>query len=157
MHFEQAYNEQSIKDKSDLDKIRSGVPYGNTTLNLASDGSVWPHGYTIYQDTRFKLGNLLEDDLKDIWQGSKKLDGLRQWYRDLISVCKNCKEYKKRCAGLNFEMEVAKMRENISKNNFCLVNAQFPGLFKNNYVSDKDGIAPLKLKVLNHQSTHVSP
>lgn len=134
MHFEQSLTERSIKNANSFNSLLSALPYCNTTLNLASNGSLWPHGYTTYQDERFNLGNLLNDSLRNIWLNSSKIDGLRMWYRDIMARCDNCNEYMKKCAGFNFEMEIAKITKSIKDNNFCISQSEVPNLFGGKYL-----------------------
>lgn len=98
-------------------------PYGNTALSISADGGFWPHHYSIYQSEKFRLGGYGKDKITDIWSGSKKLDGFRKWLGVLLERCENCAEYKRRCAGLNFEMEVEKFLKRAPDNPFC-VNPQ---------------------------------
>jgi MoaA/NifB/PqqE/SkfB family radical SAM enzyme len=120
LHFEQSFTERSIlKDANIPQALLPALPYGNTTLNIASDGSFWPYGYNIYQDDRFKLGTWPQDHLVPIWTASKRLDTLRVWFRTLLERCNGCDEYFKRCAGINYETELAKMKGEIAHNPFC--------------------------------------
>ncbi|MEW6749025.1 MAG: radical SAM protein [Candidatus Micrarchaeota archaeon] len=128
MHFEQSFTERSIFNFGALENIKNALPYGNTTVGITCDGGVWPHGYTPYQDGRFRLGNIPEERLSRIWTESEKLDSIRAWFRELIARCRRCAEYTKRCAGLNFEMEIAKLNGDIQKNNFCISQETVPSL-----------------------------
>ncbi len=126
MHFEQSFTERSIDDFcSDL---QQGYPYGNTTLNLDWKGNVWPHGYSTYQDDRFKVGNIYETPLREIWEGSDKLEKMRKWFRSLMERCNDCSVYKVKCAGYNFEMELAKSAGAIENNPFCISQAPIPDI-----------------------------
>lgn len=95
-------------------------PYGNIAISIASDGSYWPHHYSIYQGGNFKLGAFPFDRIIDVWKDSKKLDGFRKWLLSLRDRCERCVEYRDRCAGINFEMEVEKLTGRAKDNPFCI-------------------------------------
>jgi len=97
-------------------------PYGNIAISIASDGTYWPHHYSIYQSESFKLGEYPKDRIIDIWTGSKKLDGFRKWLSLLLARCEKCFEHGGRCSGVNFEMEIEKLSGRAAANPFC-VNA----------------------------------
>ena len=124
MHFEQSFTERTVKEKGHL--LRS-LPYGSTTLGVTCDGNVWPHGYTPYQDRNLSLGNLIDIPLRRIWV-SKELDRQRNWLRSIDHRCSTCEEYKKRCAGYNFEMKVAEDIGDILTNPFCISDTPLPNL-----------------------------
>ncbi|MBD3389986.1 radical SAM protein [Candidatus Micrarchaeota archaeon] len=126
MHFEQSFIERSILNSESAGKTMEALPYGNTTLAISCDGGVWPHGHSSFQDQRLLLGNLMDESLRNIWTESERLDSLRQWFRDLLARCRECGEYLFRCAGLNFEMEIAKLSGDIEKNQFCISNTPVP-------------------------------
>lgn len=128
MHFEQSFIERSILNADSAGETREALPYGNTTLAISCDGGVWPHGHTSFQDQRFLLGNLMQESLRTIWTESKKLDSIRNWFRELLAHCRGCREYLVRCAGLNFEMELAKLAGSIEKNPFCISDKPVPRL-----------------------------
>jgi len=95
-------------------------PYGNVAISIASDGSYWPHHYSIYQGESFKLGEYPGDRVIDIWTGSKKLDGFRKWLSLLLARCEKCFEHGGRCSGINFEMEIEKISGRSAANPFCV-------------------------------------
>lgn len=95
-------------------------PYGNIAISIASDGTYWPHHYSIYQGDNFKLGRFPFERIIDIWSGSKKLDGFRKWLMSLRDRCEKCGEYRDRCSGINFEMEIEKLSGRAAGNPFCI-------------------------------------
>ena len=129
MHFEQSFTERSVLPDAAPAGLRFTYPYGSTTFSIAWDGSYWPHGYSPYQDERLLLGRYPQDSILDIWVDSDKLDGMREWFGCLIARCVACPEYRKRCAGLNFEMELARAGGHVTKNPFCISNEAIPSLW----------------------------
>ena len=109
-------------------------PYGNIAISIASDGSYWPHHYSIYQGDNFKLGKFPFERIIDIWSGSKKLDGFRKWLLSLRDRCEKCGEYRNRCSGINFEMEIEKLSGRAAGNPFC-INAE-PVTSPHEYLED---------------------
>ena len=99
---------------------RITYPYGNVAISIASDGTYWPHHYSIYQGENFKLGEYPKDRILDIWTGSKKLDGFRKWLSLLLERCEKCFEHGGRCSGINFEMEIEKISGRVAANPFCV-------------------------------------
>lgn len=128
MHFEQSFTERSIDNTlSQSEDLSRSLPYGSTTLAVHCDGSVWPHGYSPFQATpALKLGMFPVDRLDEIWHHSALLDQIRHWLRNLMSRCDNCAEHKVRCAGLNFEMEVARIAGHIAHNPYCISSEPVP-------------------------------
>jgi MoaA/NifB/PqqE/SkfB family radical SAM enzyme len=128
MHFEQSFIERSIaQDVAVPASLASAPPYGSTTLGLHSDGSMWPHGYTPYQAVpRLKLGQYPASTLSSIWHDSPVLDGIRHWLRALMNRCESCAEHRHRCAGLNFEMEVARQMGHVDDNPYCISDKPMP-------------------------------
>jgi MoaA/NifB/PqqE/SkfB family radical SAM enzyme len=128
MHFEQSFIERSIiKEELPFADLAMAPPYGSTTLGLNADGSMWPHGYTPYQASPlFKLGQYPHVNLAWVWHDSPVLDAIRGWLRKLMERCKTCSEYRSRCAGLNFEMEVARSVGHITANPYCISDAPVP-------------------------------
>jgi MoaA/NifB/PqqE/SkfB family radical SAM enzyme len=128
MHFEQSFTERSILDEElPFADLAMAPPYGSTTLGLNSDGSMWPHGYTPYQASPvFRLGQYPDVNLNWVWHESPLLDAIREWLRRLMERCRTCSEYRSRCAGLNFEMEVARTVGHIAANPYCISDAPVP-------------------------------
>ncbi|HOT74341.1 MAG TPA: radical SAM protein [Candidatus Wallbacteria bacterium] len=98
-------------------------PYGNIAISISSDAGYWPHHYSIYQGENFRLGGYPNDRIIDVWRSSKKLDGFRRWLLSLRERCEKCIEYRDRCSGINFEMEIEKLSGRSAANPFC-VNAE---------------------------------
>lgn len=121
MHFERSFTERSILP--DLGKrlgLLPAYPYGNTVLSVAADGSFWPHGYSPYQWQSLKLGGFPNDSITDIWYNSPKLDALRNWFRALMQRCEKCPVFQIKCAGINFETEIARLVGDIEENPYCI-------------------------------------
>jgi len=108
-------------------------PYGSTTLNIAADGSYWPHGYSTYQMEYLKLGKYPDQSMLEIWHNSEKLDKLRQWFAELINFCSKCEHYMHTCAGINFESEISRMMGNSTPDRLCIKQVEFPKLDVRNY------------------------
>ncbi|MEQ8225560.1 MAG: radical SAM protein [Candidatus Eremiobacterota bacterium] len=101
--------------------INFSSSFSNTSLNIAADGTYWPHHYASHQTDLFKLGKYPEDNIKGVWQSSEVLDKYRAWTGCLQERCFSCREFRHRCAGFNFEMEVARLTGKI-KENYCCIN-----------------------------------
>jgi len=130
MHFEQSFVERSIlANQRASDRLAMAPPYGSTTLGIRADGSIWPHGYTPYQAAPlFRLGTFPDVSLPWVWHESPELDGIRGWLRSLLERCHRCPEYQIRCAGLNFEMEVARQAGHIRENPYCISDMPIPAV-----------------------------
>lgn len=130
MHFEQSFLERSIvEEELPFAELAMAPPYGSTTLGLNADGSMWPHGYTPYQSAPFfKLGQYPNVNLNCVWHESPVLDAVRGWLRSLMQRCRSCPEYRTRCPGLNFEMEVARKAGHMASNPYCISDMPVPEL-----------------------------
>jgi len=128
MHFEQSYRERSIsKALAKSLELQPSLPYGGSTLAISFDGKVWPHGYSPYQDDCFEVGDLKKSSLPKIWYESNRLEKFRYWMAELMTICNNCFYYQEnQCAGINFEMEIARQNGEIVQNPFCKANVTFP-------------------------------
>jgi MoaA/NifB/PqqE/SkfB family radical SAM enzyme len=128
MHFEQSFTERSIDYKASFaGALARALPYGSTTLAVHCDGSVWPHGYSPFQGTpALRLGTFPIDNLYDVWHASPVLDRIRGWLRQLMERCDSCPEHRVRCAGLNFEMEIARLAGHIDRNPYCINPSEVP-------------------------------
>jgi len=93
--------------------------FANTSLNIAANGTFWPHHYASHQTDYFMLGKYPENKIKDIWFSSEILNRYRTWTGLLQERCFTCEEFRHRCAGYNFEMEIASLT---GKENYCCVN-----------------------------------
>lgn len=121
MHFEQSFTERSLGGATQPDSLANGLPYGNTTLAVHCDGSLWPHGYSPFQASPgLRLGVFPTDRVDAIWHQSSTLDLIRGWLRTVAARCDVCPEHRVRCAGLNFEMEVARLAGHIDENPYCV-------------------------------------
>lgn len=98
--------------------IVEAAAYGDTSLCIAADGSVWPHHYAAHQSPRLMLGHA-GDDLGQIWRASPILDGFRAYQRALRARCAACPEYRTRCHGANFELELAVALGVTDRNPYC--------------------------------------
>jgi MoaA/NifB/PqqE/SkfB family radical SAM enzyme len=82
---------------------------------------------TYYQAApMLKLGTYSDVSLAWVWHESPVLDGIRCWLRSLLQRCQECPEYRSRCAGLNFEMEVARQSGHIHENPYCISDVPVP-------------------------------
>jgi len=128
MHFEQSYRERSIsKALAKSLELQPSLPYGGSTLAISFDGKVWPHGYSPYQDGGFEVGDLKKSSIQKIWYESTRLEKFRYWMAELMAICDNCFYFQEnRCAGINFEMEIARQNGEIKQNPFCKANVTFP-------------------------------
>ncbi|HEY3348127.1 MAG TPA: GeoRSP system radical SAM/SPASM protein [Nitrospirota bacterium] len=66
--------------------IVKGSTCGKLSLNIRANGDVTPCGFI-----PVVIGNLLVDDLKDLWDGSKVLERMRN--KEPKEKCKTCKHY----------------------------------------------------------------
>lgn len=82
---------EKIKDKARLAEITEGCIAGREYLQLDHAGNVYPCSFL-----RIHCGNLLTQDLKDIWETNEML--LRFRNRDVGGKCGSCK-HKKTCGG----------------------------------------------------------
>jgi MoaA/NifB/PqqE/SkfB family radical SAM enzyme len=106
--------------------IAAAAGFASTCLNVGADGSVWPHHYSGHQTERFQLGQFPQDRMADIWHRSDRLDGFRAWTQALKDRCGGCPEVHQRCAGINFEMEVARQMGLATDNPYCVNEAPVP-------------------------------
>jgi MoaA/NifB/PqqE/SkfB family radical SAM enzyme len=106
--------------------IEAAAGFASTCLNIGADGTVWPHHYSGHQTDRFQMGRYPDDRMLDIWHGSARLDGFRAWTQALQDRCGGCPEQHVRCAGINFEMEVARQLGLAADNPSCVNEAPVP-------------------------------
>ncbi|NCD00744.1 radical SAM protein [bacterium] len=106
----------AIKDRPDLQSLMINSAFANQIMGINAgvksvtcgigtnramyvkpDGSIYPCADTVFNE--FKLGNLLEDNLYDIWNNSSKLKMLRSLHIDTMnSICASC-DVRYVCAG----------------------------------------------------------
>lgn len=106
--------------------IAEAAGFASTCLNVGADGSVWPHHYSGHQSERFQMGQYPQDRMADIWNRSARLDGFRAWTHALQQRCAACPERHHRCAGINFEMEVARQLGLAPDNPYCVNESPVP-------------------------------
>ncbi len=128
MHFEQSYRDRSIsEDTAQALDLKPSLPYGGSTLSISCNGTVWPHGYSPYQDEKLMAGDLKLTSLEKIWNESAQLNRFRDWMVELMKICTTCPFYQnQQCAGVNFEMEIAKQNGDTPQNPFCKRDFEFP-------------------------------
>lgn len=105
--------------------IADAALYEDTSLCIAADGTIWPHHYAAYLSPRLRLGQV-GDDLGEIWRSSPILDGFRAYQRALRTRCAGCPEYRARCHGAHFELELAVALGRIDHNPYCRHAAPAP-------------------------------
>lgn len=110
--------------------LKIGTTSGTTTLNVTSDGNFWAGGYTPYIDPKLSLGNVKKNGVFDVWQKSRKLEEMRDKARDLKLFCRKCPEFRKRCPGPVFEIELYREIHPESKNPYCIHGSGPPLLTK---------------------------
>lgn len=100
--------------------------FANSSLNISADGTFWPHHYASHQTDYFMLGRYPENKIREIWTGSEKLDRYRRWTGLLQERCFACKEFRNRCSGFNFEMEIGYLTGEIEENYCCINDTPVP-------------------------------
>ncbi len=80
---------QKYPDKKEqmLERLRKwgGNSAGRKLLNINSEGDVRPDPFF-----PFTVGNILQEDFRDIWKGGELLDRLRKHPRKLSGICSTC-------------------------------------------------------------------
>lgn len=107
------------KDEQDLG-LKMGTPTVINNFNITSDGGLWAGGYLPYIDKSLELGNIKKDSVYDVWQKNKLLESLRRQAQKLKEFCNDCKEFGKRCPGIDFELEVKRQLNPEFKNYYCI-------------------------------------
>ncbi len=110
-HIRIFFGERAIQENAVMPNefgLKIGSPDGTTRMNLLADGSVWAGGYTAYIDKGLKVGNLRNEgySILDLWRNSPILEWYREFGRGFMMRCFDCGEFKKRCPGVNVEMEL---------------------------------------------------
>ena len=91
-----------------------------SALSIASNGTVWPHHYSVHQKADFALGSLPYDNILQIWNENSNIDKFRNWIKELYLRCNSCPRYMESCAMCDFEMEVARLDKQIDSNPLCI-------------------------------------
>jgi AdoMet-dependent heme synthase len=82
-------NLQNIANKEKLLKIPiAGCPIGHHLICSSPEGDLYPCASLL--DKKFYLGNLLKDDLKEIWENNSILKEFRLIKQNITGKCKNC-------------------------------------------------------------------
>ncbi len=72
-------------------KIHSaGCPAGHTLISIAPNGDIYP--CAALTNENYKIGNMLTDNIKELWQTNKTLRKLRGIKNHIEGKCKNCKK-----------------------------------------------------------------
>ena len=79
-----AFNEKELKSVPVM-----GCPIGHTQIVINPNGDIYPCAALL--DERFKLGNVMSDDIISIWHESEKLKKMRKWVQNLKGKCSSCK------------------------------------------------------------------
>jgi radical SAM protein with 4Fe4S-binding SPASM domain len=80
---------QIVADKDKLSNLPiAGCPIGHHLICSSPNGDIYPCASLL--DKRFCLGNLLTDDLKDIWNNNRVLKEFRLIKQKVEGKCKNC-------------------------------------------------------------------
>ena len=70
-------------------KIHSaGCPAGHTLISIAPNGDMYP--CAALTNDKYKIGNILTDDLEKVWNDSEILRNLRGIKNHVEGKCKNC-------------------------------------------------------------------
>ncbi len=82
-------NLQAILNKDNINTVPvAGCPVGHTLLSISPNADMFPC-VALSQD-RFKIGNALTDNLKEIWNKNSTLKTLRQVKSKVNGKCKTC-------------------------------------------------------------------
>ncbi len=120
LHFEEATIRNSSRG-GEYDKfgLRVGPPDGSTRFNIIHNGDIYAGGYMPYVDQGYRAGNVRTDNIYEVWQSNPILEKFRDQSRRLENFCANCKEFKKRCPGPNFELERLRQIRPDLENPYC--------------------------------------
>jgi MoaA/NifB/PqqE/SkfB family radical SAM enzyme len=122
LHFAQSFHSRSI-DKDGHMGLKMGGPDGFTCLNITSDGMLWAGGYAPYIDPNCHVGNIITDNILDVWQENSNLDNYRTRSHRLKEICNNCSLYTEKCPGSIYELEHIRLLNPKIKNPFCVYGA----------------------------------
>lgn len=96
------------------------APDGTTRFNISSDGRLWPGGYLPYIDEETSVGNILTDDLFEVWQYGEKMAQFRKGSRAIIELCEKCPIHLTKCLGANYERELFRLKNPDRDNSYCI-------------------------------------
>jgi MoaA/NifB/PqqE/SkfB family radical SAM enzyme len=108
------------KISDNITSLIDGGTDGFYTFNIIPNGDLFAGGCVKYVDpaqTGFmKLGNILDEgfSVRDVWQNSQVLNGLRGEYAILQKRCNACFNYKSKCMGFTPEMDLYKKLNKIN-------------------------------------------
>lgn len=78
----------TLKDE-ELTRIpTAGCPIGHNLICISPNGDIYP--CAALMGPEFRLGNILKDDFKEIWNNNPVLKNLRSIKRNVVGKCKNC-------------------------------------------------------------------
>lgn len=82
-------NLQNVLKEEELETVPvAGCPSGHTLLSIAPNGDIYP--CVALGGSEFKVGNALNDDLKDLWLNSPVLGNLREVKKRVTGRCASC-------------------------------------------------------------------
>ena len=77
--------------EEEQNKIHSaGCPAGHTLISIAPNGDIYP--CAALTNEKYKVGNMLTDDLEKVWNENKTLKLLRGIKNIIEGKCKSCKK-----------------------------------------------------------------
>lgn len=101
-------------------KIHSaGCPAGHTLISIAPNGDMYP--CAALTNEKYKIGNMLTDELEVVWNESKILKSLRGIKQNIVGKCKECKKLdvcRGGCRGIAYSLS---QKQNASDLN-CKIN-----------------------------------
>lgn len=75
--------------KEEQNRIHSaGCPTGHTLISIAPNGDIYP--CAALTNEKYKIGNMLTDDLAKLWQENETLQKLRGIKQHITGKCQNC-------------------------------------------------------------------
>ena len=99
-------NLQEVTELKNLNKIPvAGCPIGHHLICISPNGDIFPCASLL--EKRFCLGNVLKDDIKDIWKNNKLLKEFRLIKKKVNGKCKNCERLdicRAGCRGISYHM-----------------------------------------------------
>lgn len=122
LHFAQSFHSRSIDEDGQMG-LKMGGPDGFTCFNITSDGMLWAGGYAPYIDPNCHMGNIIIDNILDVWQKNSDLDAYRTRSHRLKKICNKCSLYAQKCPGSIYELEQIRLLNPNIKNPFCVYGA----------------------------------